>query len=132
MQAEIAVSRHGDLRAGRLFGDSLGEDPPRDLLAEFDFRRESIHVQRPWQFNDRYNLIPSIDVFNITNNANQPALSGLQRAANLPPGDRRFLAIPAACSSAYASNGEKLALPMGARLHCDPALFYCQESAFPA
>jgi len=70
--------------------------------------------------------------FNITNNANQPALSGLQRAANLPPGDRRFLAIPAACSSAYASNGEKLALPMGARLHCDPALFYCQESAFPA
>ena len=40
----------------------------------------NIHVQRPWQFGDRYSLIPSIDVFNITNNANllYPACSELQ------------------------------------------------------
>lgn len=40
----------------------------------------NIHVQRSWQFSDRYSLIPSIDVFNITNNANllYPACSELQ------------------------------------------------------
>jgi len=37
-------------------------------------------VQRPWQFAERYSFIPSIDVFNVTNNANllYPACSELQ------------------------------------------------------
>ena len=40
----------------------------------------NMHVQRPWQFAERYSFIPSIDVFNITNNANllYPACSELQ------------------------------------------------------
>jgi hypothetical protein len=40
----------------------------------------NMHVQRPWVFGDRYSLIPSVDIFNITNNANllYPSCSELQ------------------------------------------------------
>ncbi len=40
----------------------------------------NIHVQRPWKFKDRYSFIPSIDLFNLTDNANllYPACSELQ------------------------------------------------------
>jgi hypothetical protein len=58
-------------------GHDTGRDRYRFNDPGFDW---SIHVQRPWQFGERYSLIPSIDVFNITNNANllYPACSELQ------------------------------------------------------
>jgi hypothetical protein len=58
-----------------------GHDTGRDA-ARFDDRgfNWNIHVERPITIHDRFNLKPSVDVFNVTNNANLlfPACSELQ------------------------------------------------------
>jgi len=60
---------------------SNGHDTGRDV-ARFNDRgvNWNIHVERPITIHDRFSLKPSIDVFNITNNANLlfPACSELQ------------------------------------------------------
>jgi len=73
-----------------------GHDTGRDRYRFNDPGFEwDLHVQRPWQLGERYSLIPSIDVFNLTNNANllYPACSELQtcfQGTILPvPGDSR-------------------------------------------